>query len=69
VLLAHTDVLPIIDAGAAGALPATMLAVRATEVPHEELATTDMVPPLLPWVTVMLFEVEVPVQVAGMVQV
>jgi hypothetical protein len=46
-----------------------MFAVRGTEVPHGELATTDIVPPLLPWVTVMLFVVEVPVQVAGMVHV
>jgi hypothetical protein len=48
VLLAHTDVLPFIDAGAAGALPATIVYVRGTEVPQEEVATTDIVPPLLP---------------------
>jgi hypothetical protein len=65
----HKEVAPEIVPGAAGAAVAATTRVRTTDAPHELFAVTEMVPPEVPVVTVMLLAVLVPDQPAGSVQV
>ncbi len=61
--------MPVIVAGAVGALPGTTARDRAIEVPHVVVAVTDTEPDVLPGVTVIEFDVDDPDQPAGSVQV
>jgi hypothetical protein len=64
--LAQTDVRPLIDVGAAGALPGTTAKVRGIEVPQALVAVTEIVPLLVPAAVVtILFVVELPDHPAG----
>lgn len=46
-----------------------MLAMEGMEVPHEFTATTDITPPVLPIVAVIVLVVELPVEPEGNVHV
>jgi hypothetical protein len=60
--------LPEIVPGCAGALPGIRAIVCAIELPQEEVAVREMVPPVLVGVAVIELEVEVPVHPEGNVQ-
>ena len=57
------------EAGAATEGFTVILAERGLPVPHELKAATEIVPPLVPAVISIEFDVEVPVHPAGKVQV
>ncbi len=68
-MLIQTLALPVIVPGCAGTAPIVTVSVRGGEEPQVLLAVTEIVPPFEPVVVFIEFELEVPDQPLGNVQV
>lgn len=64
----HTAVGPVIKPGVEGTVFTLTVKFDAEEEPHEFTAVTDIVPPIVPTVAVILFVVDDPVHPEGNVQ-
>lgn len=68
-MLLHTLAVPVIVPGCAGTAAMVTESVRGVDAPQVLLAVTEIVPPFEPVVVVIEFELEVPDQPLGNVQV